>query len=121
MVKSRSINQIAHEITDNLKPHIFEACNEECNMDVVEYSLVESELSLFAYYDRFFWVPFEKAQPEEEGHYWLTVVTEYAEVKTVLTFWYGMDSLRYWKRKFKKLVAWKHCILPEPYNEYENF
>lgn len=121
MVKSRSIDQIAHEITDNLEPNIFEAHTEKCNIDVVDYALVQSELSLFAYYDRYFWVAFDKEYPEEEGYYWLTVVTEYGEIKVVPTFWYGEDSLRYWKRKYKKLVAWKHCILPEPYTEESDF
>lgn len=116
MVNSRSIDGIAHEISDSLKPYVFETFTENCNMDVVEYALVESELSRFCYYEQYYWNDFENGEtPDDEGYYWLTVLTQEGERKVVLTKWYGRDSLYFWKRKFQKLLAWKACILPEPY------
>lgn len=117
MVQSKSIDEISHEIADNLKENVFEVITDECNMDVVEYYLIEEELARFSYYDRYFWSEFRKAIPENEGYYWLTVITKDGERKVVLAKWYNRSSFRYWANKFKVLLAWKPCILPEPYKE----
>ncbi len=117
MIESMSVGQIANEIADDLKDDIFEVFTEECNKEVVEWCLVESELTQFVYYDKLFWQEFKNGFPEEDQYYWLTVITEDGDRKVVLTKWYGKNSFKYWKSKYRYLLAWKPCILPEPYKE----
>lgn len=115
MIESKTIGEIAGEVLKTLEGDVFETFTDECNMDVVEYRLVEDALSLFSYYDKAFWTEFKNEIPEEPGFYWITVITEREERKVTLINWYGKNSFRYWKSKFKYLVAWKICIFPEPY------
>lgn len=117
MIRSKTINDIAHEITDNLHPYIFEIFTEERNMDVVEYILVEDELSKFCYYEQYYWKQFRDGSPKEEGYYWLTVIDDAGKRKVVLTKWYSGNSYWFYRNKYKSLIAWKRCIMPDPYED----
>lgn len=117
LIRSKSIDEIAHEIAENLQPFVFETTTDDCYMDVIEYYLVINELSKFCYYEQFFWCEFKDNFPEKEGYYWFTVLTNDGEKKVILAKWYNKNSFTFWKKRFKKLIAWKPCILPEIYRE----
>lgn len=115
MLRSKYISEIAEEIEENLRPYVFEIETEECNMCVVEHRLVLGELEWFSEYDQYGWCEFEVSPPREQGTYWLTVIDNNDDRKVVVAQWYSQSSLRYWKGKFKELIAWKICFLPSPY------
>lgn len=117
MIESKSVGEISLEIGRNLKKNIIEIFTEECNKEVVEYCLVKSELSRFLSYDKYSWNEFNdnECTPRDEGYYWLTVIDNDGERRVVLIKWYNRNSLRYWNSVFKELIAWKICIMPEPY------
>nr|WP_300660554.1 hypothetical protein [uncultured Acetatifactor sp.] len=115
MIRRKSIDKKAQEIEDNLRPYVFNVDTDECNMDVVEYRIVLGELQSFSEYDQYGWCEFEEAPPKEPGFYWLTVIDNNDDKKVVAGQWYGQYSLRFWKGRFKELIAWKPCILPEAY------
>ena len=114
----QTMGGIAREIERSLRGSLIEVVTEERNMDVVEYCLVEDELTRLSDYDSRNWRMVSDGLPSEPGKYWFSVECWGGAQDVVLVVWYGQmydrETVSGLRDRHRLVVAWMPCIMPEP-------